>query len=67
MTHKAKIYLLKSLPELSLWAVLYFCFKHDYKREDFVFIPIQATWVMAIIFGLSLIRITTQFLLKNKK
>lgn len=67
MTIKARNYLLKSLFELGLWAVLYFCFKHDYQREDFVFIPIQATWIMAVIFGLNLIRMITQFLIKNKK
>lgn len=63
----AWVYVANAGAEVILWLVLYFCFKHDYQREDFVFIPIQATWVMAIIFGITLIRIIKQCLIKFNK
>lgn len=67
MNEKVLRYWISALPELLLWVVLYFCFKHDYTREDFVFIPIQATWVIGLLIGIRLKKIITNTIQKWRK
>lgn len=67
MNEKVLRYLLSCSLELVLWVALFFCFKHDYTREDFVFIPIEASWVLAVLFALTVKRIITNVLNKWTK
>lgn len=54
MNEKVLKYWISASPELILWVLLLFTFKYDYHREDFVFIPMESTWVMAILFTIRL-------------
>ena len=54
MNEKVLRYWASASIEVLLWIVLLFCFKYDYKREDFVFIPIEAGYVLAVIAALSI-------------
>lgn len=57
MNEKVLRYWVSASIEILLWVVLLFCFDYDYKREDFVFIPINASYVLAVIAALSIRRI----------
>jgi hypothetical protein len=57
MNEKVLRYWASASIEILLWVVLLFCFDYDYKREDFVFIPINASYVLAVIAALSIRRI----------
>ncbi len=57
MNEKVLRYWVSASIEIVLWIVLLFCFDYDYKREDFVFIPINASYVLAVIAALSIRRI----------
>lgn len=57
MNEKVLRYWASASIEIVLWIVLLFCFDYDYKREDFVFIPINASYVLAVIAALSIRRI----------
>lgn len=67
MNEKVLRYWLSASPELILWGVLLFTFKYDYWREDFAFIPMQSTWVMAILFTIRLKKIITNTITKWTK
>lgn len=57
MNEKVLRYWVSASIEILLWIILLFCFDYDYKREDFVFIPINASYVLAAIAALSIKRI----------
>ena len=57
MNERVLKYWVSALPEIILWVVLYFCFNHDYQREDFVFIPIEASQCIGLLIGIRLRKI----------
>jgi hypothetical protein len=57
MNEKVLRYWASASIEILLWIVLLFCFDYDFKREDFVFIPIEAGYVLAGLAGISIRRI----------